>query len=148
MLVLGTFAVILAILAVPAPQVVSLPVAAGGGGLQLVDQLVISAMIAWLLNLVKRAEAIPWITHETERLNTITAVIVSGLAAAGIHFRFEGEAGVLTISGLTLAGIIHALWEWAKAYILQEYVSKTAFRSRADSPAGATSPAAARAAAG
>src|SRR5713226_951305 len=52
---------------------------------------------------------------------TITWIIAAG-AALGVHASFTSASGTLIITGLTLAGIAHALWHWIQSVALQEWI--------------------------
>lgn len=64
-------------------------------------QLTMSAVIVFILQVLKKASWFPWLSDQTQRLNTIVAVVLSGLAALGIHSSFDPASHVLTITGLS-----------------------------------------------
>lgn len=82
-------------------------------------QLTMSAVIVFILQVLKKASWFPWLSDQTQRLNTIVAVVLSGLAALGIHSSFDPASHVLTITGLSPAGIAHAAIDWIRSYAMQ-----------------------------
>ena len=58
---------------------------------------------------------LPWLPGTASRV--ASALIAAGLAV-GIHVTFAG--GTLTITGLTLTGIIIGVWIWIKQFTAQE----------------------------
>ena len=48
--------------------------------------------------------------------------LVAGASALGVHTAWNSTEGILTISGLTLAGLTHAGWHWLQSVALQEFV--------------------------
>lgn len=81
------------------------------------SQIVVSAMIVYAIEWLKRMKAIPWVTYESAKLNRSIAAVASAAAAIGIHFKFDHEAGALIITGLSVASLAHGGWEVARAYI-------------------------------
>ncbi len=90
------------------------------------DQLTASAVIVFLINALKKASWFPWLNAQTDKLNRAVALVFSGLAALGIHTSHTWSASsgvfVLTVKGLTLAGILAAAWAWLKSFAVQEFV--------------------------
>jgi hypothetical protein len=90
------------------------------GGAAVLTQLTASAMVVWILQQLKKAKTIPWVSVETDKLNRWLAVLGAALASIGIHYTFDHTAGVLTITGLTLTGILTGTWHWFQSYVVQE----------------------------
>jgi hypothetical protein len=97
-------------------------------------QVVISAVVVYLLQLAKKSRLIPWLTMETGRLNRVVAVIASLLSAVGIHFTYNRSQGVLVISGLTLVGIATFAWRWLVSFVSQQLIFQTAVQKPAVTP--------------
>lgn len=87
---------------------------------QLGAQLTTSAVIVWVIERLKAAKWFPWLSVETWRLNRAIAVILSGLAALGIHAEFNSVEGILTITGLTLTSILHGGADWISSFVIQQ----------------------------
>jgi hypothetical protein len=86
------------------------------------NQVVVSAIGVWLVQRLKQAPWFPWVRQQSDRAQRAAAVMVALLATAGIHVTFESEAGVLTVTGLTLANFAHFLWHALKTFVFQELV--------------------------
>lgn len=93
---------------------------------QLSAQVVISAVVVYLIQLAKKSARIPWISTETSKLNRLIAVLASLFSSVGIHFSFNAAAGTLVITGLTLAGILGFAWHWLTAFVSQQLIFQTA----------------------
>lgn len=91
---------------------------------------VIGIVVVYLMEMVKRLRVVPWITQETRRLNRVLALVVAAAAAIGIHFSFDASAGVLTVSGLTLQGVLHGLYEFAKQAAMQQFAYDVAIEPK------------------
>src|SRR5438445_27836 len=85
-----------------------------------VDQITASAVSVFVLQLIKKSKAIPWISSETPKLNRAIALILAGITALGIHYTYDATAGTLVISGLTLGGVLHASWHYLQSIAVQE----------------------------
>lgn len=90
------------------------------------DQLAVNAICVWILQQVKKAKFIPFIQQNTYTINRIAALLLAGVTTAGIGFTFDRGDGTLVITGLTLAGIVTALWHWVTNYALQETIYQAA----------------------
>lgn len=83
-------------------------------------QFTVAAVIVWLINKLKA-----WLLTKGWAVATIAtfarwiAALGAALSVVGISFAFDISAGVLTVSGLTLTGIVTLLWEWLKQYVVQ-----------------------------
>ncbi len=95
----------------------------------ILSQFTASALIVWVIEQLKRAGWCRWIRADTDVLNRIIAWLAAGAAAAGIHFTFDSDAGVLTIGGLTLANVAHSLWQWLTSGAMQETLYRMAYKS-------------------
>ena len=84
----------------------------------LANQIGASALIVYLMQLVKSWSKVPWITTETEKVNRIASILLSGLAAIGIHAHYDGVAQTLTFTGVGLTAILTGLWNWAVSYAI------------------------------
>lgn len=95
------------------------------------QELIGSAVIAWMVAKgIEIAKGLSWLPLDatTERLNWWAARGLAAATAVGIHFTFDPQAGSLVITGLTLAGIGHAVLEYAKQLFLQEVAYKKFIR--------------------
>ncbi len=85
-------------------------------------QITGSAIIVYLLQVLKNWRWFSWLDATTDRRNRIVAIALAGLTALGIHAQFDATGGVLTITGLTLAGIADGLWDWIRSFVIQELI--------------------------
>ena len=97
---------------------------------QLSAQVVISAVVVWLIQLAKKSQRIPWISAETSKLNRLIAVLTSCCSAVGIHISFSAAAGTLVITGLTLTGVLTFFWHWLTAFVSQQLIFQTAVQKQ------------------
>lgn len=84
------------------------------------SQVSTALVFVWLLEKVKASKWFPSINDQTGRLNRVIAFLVAIASAAGIHAVFDVEAGVLTITGLTMATVSHFGWDVIEQVVLQE----------------------------
>lgn len=85
-----------------------------------INQAMLSTMIAYVIEFAKRTKWFPWLKAETAKLNRMVAVVISGAAAIGIHATYNHEGGVLMITGLSAWTIIHGLWDWLRSFIFTQ----------------------------
>ena len=102
-------------------------------------QVVLGAVVVYVLEWIKRARWVAFITIETKKLNGFLAKAAALLMAVGIHYEFDATAGTLMITGLTIAGLAHGLWVWLQQVVVQELIYNTAIQSRTITIAGGKS---------
>ena len=83
---------------------------------QMTSAYITSALLEWL----KAKPWFPFASADTAVLNRATSMIFALIAAIGLHYTFDAESGVLTITGLTAANILHTGWAWIQQYALQQ----------------------------
>jgi len=79
-----------------------------------------SAVSVFIINLFKNAKWFPWLSAQSKVAARLWALALSAAAAAGIDVTFLH--GTLTITGLTLTGILTAGWMWLKSFAVQEWI--------------------------
>lgn len=82
------------------------------------NKAIMSLMIIYLMNWLKGSKLFPWFTFETQRLNHLLAILLTGFASLGIHFVWDSHAHSLMIQGLMWSTILPALWHWVQQYVL------------------------------
>ena len=96
-------------------------------------QITLASISVAALQWLKSTKFFPWATQETARFNRILAVIVSGVAALGVHFTWQSgpETGtyIVTITGATIGGVAAMAWVWIKQFVMQELVYRTTANS-------------------
>jgi len=81
-----------------------------------------SGVSAWLINLLKNSEKIPWISNNTRTLNTAISAMLAVAASIGIGMTFDDTHGVLTITGLTLTGLLTGLYAALKSFVMNQLI--------------------------
>lgn len=84
------------------------------------DQVVVSFIIVWILQRLKKASWFPWLSAEKTNVLRYVAVLASGLGALGIGFHFTASTHELVISGLSFGGILEGVTSWVRSHIFQE----------------------------
>lgn len=79
-----------------------------------------SAVSVFLINALKNARWFPLLQKESVAAGRIFGILFAAASALGIHAAFTG--GTLTITGLTLTGVLGAGWLWLKSFALQEWI--------------------------
>lgn len=91
----------------------------------LLTQFTAGGLAVWLINKLKGYMLQIGIVQDmVSKISRIVAALLAALATVGISATFDPTAGVLTVAGLTWAGIGTALWEWLKQYVLQTVLWK------------------------
>lgn len=91
----------------------------------LTEQVTLAVITTYAIQLVKKSKWFPWLTVETQKANRIVGVIVAFGASIGVVATFDHTAGVLTITGLTLAGLGHGLARFVQQWVFQQVAYKT-----------------------
>ena len=73
------------------------------------------SIIQWL----KESKFVPFINQHSAGLNRFLGWAIAFFSGAGIHYTFNGDAGVLTVTGLSLGVIIHTATITCKQYAAQ-----------------------------
>ena len=81
------------------------------------NQFALALISTYALQWLKQSKLFPWMTVETQTLNRLVGAAIAFLSSVGILVSFDHVAGVLTVSGLTVANLLHAgarfLQQWA-----------------------------------
>jgi hypothetical protein len=91
----------------------------------LTEQITLAAITTYAFQLLKKSRWFPWLTVETQKLNYIFGVVVAFGASIGVVATFDHTAGVLTVTGLTLAGLGHGLARFVQQWVFQQIGYKT-----------------------
>jgi hypothetical protein len=97
-------------------------------------QITLSAVIVFLIQLAKNTSWIPKVDINSDKLNRWLAVILSGVAAVGIHWAYDANfswvsGGVLTIIWPGFNGVVHGAWEWLQSFAVQEWMYRSTVKS-------------------
>jgi hypothetical protein len=90
----------------------------------LTEQITIAVITTYVFQLIKKSRWFPWITVETQTVNRTIGVVVAFGASIGVVATFDHTAGVLTITGLTIAGIGHGVARFIQQWALQQIAYK------------------------
>lgn len=86
-------------------------------------QLTTGAASAYLLQLIQKWRAVPWITEHTDGINRAVRVFMSFIAAIGISYAWSaGTADGSHVLSLTIPSwiaLFHGIWHWFGQYALQ-----------------------------
>jgi hypothetical protein len=105
--------------------------------LHLGTQISAGAIAVFIIQLLKKWEAVPWISNLTPRVNRLVAIVGAFCSAIGVHVAYSSVQHTLLISGLTLTGILGMGWVWVKQFALQEWIYQSAAnRTKVDLPKG------------
>jgi|SRR5690348_1004335 len=91
-----------------------------------------SAVAVFLINLLKNAKWFPWLDKESKVVARIFALLLSAAGAVGIHATYTGHT--LSISGLTLTGILAGGFLWLKSFAFQEWIYQSSKVKTPDTP--------------
>jgi hypothetical protein len=89
------------------------------------DQIPLALLSTYALQFVKNSRWFPWLTVESQKLNRIAGVVIAFATSLGILMNFDHAAGILTISGLTGANLLHAGARFIQQYAFQQVAYKT-----------------------
>lgn len=84
------------------------------------DQISTGLVIVWILERLKKATWLPFLSQHTDTWNRVASVFMGSVAAAGIMWTYDPTGGVLTVQGLTAVNALTFLWIVAKQAIFQE----------------------------
>lgn len=96
-----------------------------------------SAVVVWLLQIIKKSQKVPWITKDTAKINRLVAVLLSGVAALGVTWVFvpsTNGAHTLTITIPSIAVIASSAWIWLKSFAIQEWIYRSSVNSADGQP--------------
>jgi hypothetical protein len=96
---------------------------------ELASQVTASGIVVWVLQSLKKANWFPWITEHSDTVTRIWAVVLAAATSAGISYTYDPSAGMLTISGATLAGVLSFLWKVVSALVFQELIYRGAVKA-------------------
>lgn len=84
--------------------------------------LTASAISVYIIQRLKAWKWFKLLGPNSKYANMVASFIAAAMAATGIGYIFNEAQGTLTITGLTLAGIMTAIWSWGKSFVLNELI--------------------------
>lgn len=97
-----------------------------------------SAVVVWVLQIIKKSEKIPWITKDSAKINRLVAVFLSGVAALGVTWVFAPAANgghTLSISIPSAVTLVSSGWLWLKSFAIQEWIYRSSVNGTTPEPA-------------
>jgi hypothetical protein len=79
-------------------------------------QLSAAMACAYVLWLMQKTKALPWITRHTTGINAAVRAVLSAIATLGITIQWVPNAKQLIIGNLSMVGILYGLWHWFTQY--------------------------------
>lgn len=89
---------------------------------------------AMVIDWLKRTNWVPWINHNTDKLNRVVSIVAAIGQTAGFNFIFEGTldaGGILHVSIPSLSAIVHFATDSVYTFAAQEFAYKVAMKPRA-----------------
>jgi len=96
-----------------------------------------SAVVVFVLQILKKWQKIPWINQESAKLNRVLAVVLSGISALGVTWVFTPAVNgghVITITIPSLVAIVGAAWIWLKSFAIQEWIYQSSVTKDGSAP--------------
>lgn len=80
---------------------------------------------------LKKSDRFGLITEDSSKaVQVVFGGIVAAATAAGVHFKFDGAAGTLLVTGLTAGAIWAALWETGTQWAFNEWAYRSSVQPR------------------
>ena len=79
-------------------------------------QLSAAMACGYILFLLQKSKAVPWVTAHTAGINAAIRAVLSAAATLGITFQWLPADHALVIGNLSAAVILHGLWHWFSQY--------------------------------
>jgi len=98
----------------------------------LLSTLTASTLTVSIIQWLKATKLVPFINQHSAGLNRTLGWVSAFATGAGIHYTFNHDAGVLTITGLSAGVIIHTATVTAKQYAVQWLIYKGVVKGPAE----------------
>lgn len=100
---------------------------------QFITSAKVSGFVVWAIEKLKTSQIpwLNWINHNTAWVNRIVATVGAIATASGVSYTYDHTLGIITITGLTAAGMGTALWHVAQNYLMQHGWYKAVFETPA-----------------
>ena len=90
-----------------------------------------SAMSVAIIQWLKNTKYLPFINQHTTGINRMVGWGTAMLSATGLHYTYDAHSGTLTLTGLTLMTVAHALFDTTKSYAFNWLIYNGMVKSRA-----------------
>jgi len=81
-----------------------------------------SAVSVYIVQLLKKWSKIKFINESSHALNTCLSVVLAIASSIGIATSFDQTNGILTITGLTLQGVLAGGWAALKSFVMNQLI--------------------------
>ena len=85
-------------------------------------QITSSALVVYLLQVLKNSKYVPWITADKKRLLQILSAVGAAAATIGVQHAWNPSARQLILTIPTLATVGFGLWHWLNHFVMQEMI--------------------------
>lgn len=130
LMLVALFLLLVALWTVPvfAQEAIPSDTPAGDVGNIISTQVVISYLLVWIGEVIKRTKVLPWFEEGATVANRVMAAIFAAAQTVGIGMSFDTTAGTLVVTGLSLGVIVPIAVEFGRAYITQKLLWVMAFK--------------------
>jgi membrane-associated HD superfamily phosphohydrolase len=92
------------------------------------SQIGAAGLSVYAIQWLKNTNKIAWVGAGTDKLNRVLSALLAALSVVGVSVQFDQTAGVLTISGLTVASVVALGWNWVTQFVFQEVIYRSAVK--------------------
>ncbi len=86
---------------------------------EILSTVAASALVVSALEWLKNTKWLPFVNQHSAGINRMIGWLAAFCTGTGIHYTFNQDAGVLTITGLSAGIIIHTITTTSKQYAVQ-----------------------------
>lgn len=98
-------------------------------------QITLSGLSVLFIQMLKNSSWAPWFHRESDRLNRFASTLLAILSAIGIHMTWTHGSlpgqYMLTVTGMTVAGIAFGVWAVVKSLVLNEIIYRGTAKTQA-----------------
>ena len=84
-----------------------------------------AALVAFVLENLKKASWFPWLTVQSSTLNAVVAVVAAFGTAIGLNYMWDETTRMLTVHVPTLGGFLLLLWQFGVQWAIQKFIYRT-----------------------
>lgn len=103
-------------------------------GNEILSTITASTLAVSVIQWLKNTKLIPFVNEHSTGLNRFLGWVMAFIAGTGIHYTFNGETGVLQITGLTAGVIMHSVTVTCKQYAVQWLVYRGVLKKDVTNP--------------
>ena len=102
----------------------------------LLNHGVLGIVVVQVIDWLKQAKWASWITDETVVVNRVLGLAAAAAVVAGMDWQYQAANGTLTVTGLTVTGVMNFLGEFIKQWSLQQAAYKGLYSGKGNSVNG------------